>query len=562
MEAQGTKRRSVWRSKIAWCLVVGTLGLSLIAVLCSPFMTVQATPRQQDQKKVKAPSLEGGKAWLNTKKPITLKQLRGRIVILDFWTLCCINCIHSLPTLAKLEEKYGELLVVLGIHSPKFPNEKKTESIRKAILRYGIKHPVVNDADMKIWKRYFVRAWPTLYLIDPEGNVVGYTSGEADFKTLDNRISELVKIYGKKKMLKKEPLPFQLERKNEDPGATPLYFPGKILPDAKAKRLFIADSTHHRVVITDLEGKQVASAGSGKEGFQDGSFATAQFSDPQGMTRVGNILYVADRNNHTIRALDLIKKTVKTVAGTGKQARAYRDRYVPGGAREIPMNSPWDLLYHKGKIYVAMAGHHQIWTFDPTQKILAPYAGDGRENILDGALDESQFAQPSGLARDGKFLYVADSETSSIRKLTLAKKFNQNGMPKLTDNLKVTTIVGTGLFDNGDKDGTGDEVLLQHALGVAFRNGKLYLADTYNSKLKLLDPITRVCKTITLTRPKGEKGPILNEPGGLGFIGNQLYIADTNSHRIRVVDINTKEIRTLPLQGVEPPAVYRKASKE
>ncbi len=504
-----------------------------------------------------APNLKGGKGWLNTKNPITLKQLRGRIVILDFWTLCCINCIHSLPTLAKLEKKYGALLVVLGIHSPKFPNEKKTESIRKAVLRYGIKHPVVNDADMKIWRRYGVRAWPTLVLIDPEGNVVGYASGEADFKLFEEHIDKLIKKYRPRKMLKTKPLPFQLERRRESPAATPLYFPGKILADGELGRLFIADSTHHRVVITDLDGKQMTAVGSGKEGLMDGPFAKAQFSDPQGMTRVGNILYVADRNNHVIRALDLKKKTVTTVAGTGKQAKDFRDRFTAGPAKKIPMNSPWDLLHIDGKIFVAMAGHHQIWTFDPTQKNLAPYAGDGGENIVDGAFDESRFAQPSGLTTDGRLLYVADSETSSIRQLPIAKKYKANGFPVLTNEMKVKTIVGTGLFDNGDKDGKGDEVLLQHALGVSYRKGTLYVVDTYNSKLKTLDPETRVCKTMKLMPPKGEKGPLFNEPGGSSFVGNKLYIADTNSHRIRVVDINNRTIRTLPLRGVEVPAAFR-----
>ncbi len=494
------------------------------------------------------PTLKGGVAWLNTKDPIKLEELKGRVVLLDFWTLCCINCIHTLPDLAKLEAKYPGVLVVIGVHSPKFPNEEKTESIRKAVLRYGIEHPVVNDAKHAIWRRFGVRAWPTLVLIDPEGDIYGYTSGEGRFEVLDHHIGKLVKTYKAKGMLKENLLPFQLARLKESPAANPLYFPGKILADANSKRLFIADSTHHRIVITDLDGKLIDVAGTGKEGKKDGSFNQATFSDPQGMTLLGNTLYVADRKNHMIRALDLDKKTVKVAAGTGEQDRFGRD--LSGPALKTGLNSPWDLLYHKGKIFIAMAGHHQIWTFDPEAGKVAPYAGNGRENIADGPLMESEFAQPSGLATDGKYLYVADSETSSIRKLPV----NGKG--------EVETLVGKGLFVFGDKDGKGDDVLLQHALGVAYKDGKLYVADTYNSKLKILDPKEKACKTWDLKRPKDEKGLLLNEPGGISFAGKKLYVADTNSHRIRVVDLNTNMISTLNIQGLTPPKILFKKLKK
>jgi thiol-disulfide isomerase/thioredoxin len=495
------------------------------------------------QKKLPAPSLDGGIAWLNTDKPVNIKELKGRVVLLDFWTLCCINCIHTLPDLAKLEAKYPGVLVVIGVHSPKFPNEKKTESIRKAILRYGIKHPVVNDANQAIWKRYEVNSWPTLVLIDPDGNYVGQTSGEGRYEVLDHFIGKLVKEYKAKGVLKEKPLHFQLATKKESPAATPLYFPGKVLADVPGNRLFIADSTHHRIVITDLHGKKIAIAGTGKEGRDNGPFSKATFSDPQGMALLGDMLYVADRKNHVIRALDLKKQTVRLAAGTWEQDRSGR---IGGGpALKTGLNSPWDLLAHKGTIYVAMAGHHQVWTFDPVKSTVFPYAGNGAEDIEDGSLTGSSFAQPSGLATDGNLLYVADSETSAIRTV----HFGGAG--------KVRTIVGEGLFAFGDEDGQGSKVRLQHALGVAFRKGKLYIADTYNSKLKEIDPVTRICKTVTLQQAAGGQGPVLNEPGGLSFAVDKLYIADTNSHRIRVVDLSKGTVSTLDLQGVEPPALER-----
>ena len=476
----------------------------------------------------------GGTDWLNVDKAINPADLKGRIVLVDFWTLCCINCIHTLPDLAKLEAKYPGVLVVIGVHSPKFDNEKKTESIRKAVLRYDIKHPVINDADHKIWRRYGVESWPTLILFDAEGNYVGETSGEGNFDVLDQNIEKLVKQAKDKKLLKDTPFPFQLIREKAD---SPLFFPGKVLADAKSSRLFIADSTNNRIVITDLQGKKIAVAGDSAEGFKDGDFTKARFSDPQGMALVDETLYVADRKNHALRALDLKAKAVKTVAGTGEQDRYSRNRGGPG--LKIGLNSPWDLLYHDKLIYIAMAGHHQIWTYDPAGGTVDPFSGNGRETIVDGPHKFASFAQPSGLATDGKSLYVADSETSSVR----AVPFDPTG--------KVSTIVGEGLFEFGDKDGIGDEVRLQHALGVAYKDGKLYVADTYNSKIKLIDPDKRSCKTFLGDPPGWLKPKMFNEPGGVSIAGNNLYIADTNNHRIRIVDLTTKAMTTLDIRGVD-----------
>ncbi len=484
-----------------------------------------------------APSLDGGIAWLNTENPLGLDDLRGRVVLLDFWTLCCINCIHTLPDLLKLEEKYPGILVVIGVHTPKFPNEANTDSILKAILRYEVKHPVVNDAKHAIWRRYGIKSWPTLVLIDPEGRYYGHVSGEGVYDVLDQHIDKMVKEYRAKKMLKEEPIKFKLASERRGP----LYFPGKVLADVPTNRLFIADSTNHRIVITDLNGKKIAVAGTGKEGKSDGPFAKAQFADPQGMALDGDVLYVADRKNHMIRALNLKDQTVKAVAGTGEQDRYARKNRGP--ALKVGLNSPWDLLLHDKKLYIAMAGHHQIWRLDPVKEYVEPYAGDGREDLEDGPLAESSFAQPSGLATDGKNLFVADSEISAIRALPL----NGKG--------EVKTIVGEGLFEFGDEDGEGSKVRLQHALGVVYRDGLLYVADTYNSKIKLIDPAKRTCTTFLGNGGKGGwlQGRTFYEPGGLSFAGHKLYVADTNAHRIRVIDMRTKEVSTLELQGVESP---------
>jgi thiol-disulfide isomerase/thioredoxin len=487
---------------------------------------------------VRAPDLTGGVDWLNTAGPIRLRDLKGKIVLLDFWTLCCINCIHTLPDLAKLEKKYANQLVVIGVHSAKFDNERNSASIKKAILRYEITHPVVNDANMRIWRAYAVNSWPTLWLIDPEGYLVGRGAGEGLYEAVDRLIGQLVAKHRADKTLDESPLHFDLARHRER-GDRPLFFPGKVLADAAGGRLFIADSTHHRIVITDLTGKKIAIAGTGKPGRADGPFETAGFNDPQGMALKGDVLYVADRKNDLIRALDLKTQRVRTIAGTGQQGQ---DRSRGGSALKVALNSPWDLYLHGDQLFIAMAGHHQIWTLDLKQEMVAPFAGSGREEIRDGPAEEACFAQPSGLTGDGTTLYVADSEVSAVRAVPL------NGG-------EVTTLVGQGLFEFGDHDGAGPNVRLQHALGVAWHGGKVFVADTYNSKIKLLDPKTQACSTYLGGKTPGWlTGGLFNEPGGLSIAGDKMYVADTNNHRIRVVDLKTRALSTLALQGVEAPA--------
>jgi thiol-disulfide isomerase/thioredoxin/outer membrane protein assembly factor BamB len=503
---------------------------------------------------VPAPELEGGVEWLNTARPLTLKELRGKVVLLDFWTYCCINCMHIMPDLAKLEEKYKNQLVVIGVHSAKFENEKKTENIRKAMLRYELKHPVVNDADAKIWNAYKCAWWPTLAIIDPEGMIVSGAAGEpsATLKGIDDVIAGLIRKHRAKKTLDEKPIRFDTAKFRDGPD-TPLYFPGKVVADVKGRRLLIADSTHHRIVVTDLEGKKIAIAGTGQPGKKDGAFDKAQFDDPQGMAVQGDTVYVADRKNNCIRQLDLKGQTVKTVAGT------IRTFNLPGKPRPMEC-TPWDVWLDEQTLFVAMSGSHQIWTLDLRTQRFVPFAGDRSEEIQDGPRLSAKFAQPSGLTGDGRYLYVADAEVSAVRRVAM----DGTG--------PVETLVGRGLFIFGDRDGPArvadenarktTEALLQHCVGVAYRDGKVYVADTYNSKIKTIDLRTAQVTTFLGGTAKGGKDRLFNEPTGLSFAGETLYVADTNAHRIRVVDMETKEVRTLELRDVPPVEASREEPRK
>ncbi len=513
-----------------------------------------------------APELPRDAEWLNVSKPLRIKDLRGKFVLLDFWTYCCINCIHILPELKKLERAYPNELVVIGVHSAKFEGEKDSKNIEEAILRYEIEHPVVNDFDHKIWDAYSVNSWPTIWLIDPEGNAVGQNSGEFKFELVDAVLRKAIPYYRENKTLDETPLKFDLLSERQQP--TPLRYPGKVIADAASQRLFIADSNHNRIVVAKFDGTVLETIGSGQIGRANGDYATASFDHPQGMVLHGETLYVADTENHMLRKVDLVAKRVSHVSGTGEQGsgwpgveRAQATGKIPdkwvGPCKTTALNSPWDLWIHKEELYIAMAGPHQIWKMPLSEAQIGPYAGNGREDIVDGPLisrvpyqlGASSFAQPSGLSSDGEWLFVADSEGSSVRAVPFdpAKE--------------VRTVVGTSelpggrLFHFGDVDGPKDRVKLQHCLGVAYNDGKIYVADTYNNKIKVVDAKTGA--TLTLvgsgTPGKSDDPPTFDEPAGISYAAGKLYVADTNSHAIRVVDIATRKVSTLQFAGLGPP---------
>jgi thiol-disulfide isomerase/thioredoxin len=476
---------------------------------------------------VRAPELDGALAWLNVERPLSLRELRGCLVVLDFWTYCCVNCMHVQPTLRELERRHaGDPFVVIGVHSGKFSAERDPERIREAIGRYGVEHPVAVDDDMSIWSRYAIRSWPTLVVVRPDGTIAAVAPGEPELETLDSFISDELRTARARGQLATAPNLMLAEPFDHQP----LLYPGKavVLPDG---RIAIADSGHHRVLLCERDGRVALTAGSGMRGHRDGPCLEAAFDDPQGMCIYDGALYVADARNHAIRRIDLASQQVSTVAGTG----ALGSELVSAGsydARRIDLRSPWDLCVAGDAIVVAMAGSHQLWRFDPGAGTMAPWAGTGVEALLDGKLATSAWAQPSGLSLHGSTLYVADSETSAIRLVDLATE-------------EVTTLVGEGLFDFGDADGDPGAAMLQHPLGVAAIDDGVLIADTYNGKIKRW-------------RQGPEGGTIttelegLSEPGSVAVTDDGVWlIADTNAHRI--VGVREGAVSTLAVRAAPPP---------
>jgi len=517
--------------------------LALVLPFCPFWLSIglAQAPALPQMQLAPAPEFPDDLQWLNTDRPLRLRELRGKLVLLDFWTYGCINCLHILPDLKRLEAKYARELVVIGVHTAKYGNEAVLANLHQAIQRYGIQHPVINDHAARVWSAYRVPGWPTQILVDPNGNILQGFIGEYHDQQIDRLIADTIALHRQRGTLRDAP-PLSVVTSPSAPD-TPLRYPGKVLVDAASSHLWIADTQHHRIILSTLDGNVLAVIGHGAAGSADGDFASATFRQPQGLALQDGHLYVADTGNHLVRRVNLTTQRVDTIAGTGGRAREFN---VPGYGRAAQLNSPWDLHRQGNALYMAMAGMHQIWRLDLETTYVEPFAGTGREALIDDVPVDAAFGQPSGLSGDGTHLYVADTEVNAIR----AVRLEPDGM--------TTTLSGGGLFTFGDRDGIGREARLQHPLGIAAVDGEVYVADTYNHKIKRLNTSTGYLKTVAGTGMAGWRDGAaaqaqFYEPGGLSAAAGQLYVADTNNHRVRVVDLHTLVVTTLPLRGLTPP---------
>ena len=460
---------------------------------------------------------------------------------------------HILPQLRKLEKRYADTLFVIGVHSAKFDTERATENVHAAVNRYNVNHPVVNDVELRVMSAFAARAWPTLMFIDPEGKVIGRHEGEFHLEAMDRVLTAMVEEFDHAGVLDRSSVPFEFGSEAERHGV--LSFPGKIHA-ADDGNLYIADSNHHRVVVASDDGAVREIIGNGEsplavEAFDpppgvlnpigsEFGYDNPLFDNPQGMALDGETLYVSDAGTHTIQRIDLARRCVSVVAGTGEQSLI---RHAGGEATAFPLNSPYDLEIADGVLYIAMAGAHQLWQMDLETGTTEPFAGTGAENIVDGERLEALLAQPYGLALDGNNLFFADSETSAIR------------VAKIGIGGRVVTLTGTGLFAFGDRDGVGKEAVLQHPQDVAYAPGSIYIADTYNHKIKRMDLSTLRVTTVAGDGSQGlSDGDALeasfDEPAGIAYRDGIVYVADTNNHRIRRFDVDEGLVSTIELTNV------------
>jgi len=473
------------------------------------------------QARVRAPELAGD-IWLNTGgRPLKLAELRGRIVLLDFWTSGCVNCLHVLDELRPLEAEFADVLVTIGVHSPKFLHEGEAVAIEAAVRRYEVHHPVLNDPDLTTWSQYAVKAWPTLVIVDPEGYVVHVAAGEGHAAALRRIVGDLVEKHEAKGTLRRGGGPYvpAEEQANE------LRFPSKAVTTAEG-RILVADTGNHSIVEFASDGETVIRRfGSGERGAADGAFDRASFTEPAGIVllpneiaeRVGYHAVVADTAGHLLRGIDLNTGEVSTVAGTSKQWRTGPDS---GKALDVDLTSPWDVVWWEpaGGIVVAMAGNHTLSLFDPLTGDIKRFAGTTVEGLRDGSAAEAFFAQTSGFAATPERLWLADAETSALRWI------EPDG-----DGFTVHTAVGVDLFSFGHSDGPGENALLQHPLGLAvLEDGTVAVADTYNGAVRRYDPATREVSTIAAG---------LAEPSGLFLHEGALLAVESAGHRLSPVDV-------------------------
>jgi thiol-disulfide isomerase/thioredoxin len=467
-------------------------------------MTERRRPR------VRAPELHG-RGWLNTGgASYSIGDFRGRFLLLDFWASCCINCLHVLDELRPLEEKYAGEMVVVGVHSPKFVHEADPDALAAAVERYEVTHPVLDDPELITWQAYTARAWPTLVLVDPEGYVVAQYAGEGHAHAIDALLAELRSEHLAKGTLQPGDSPYVPPA----PAEGDLRFPAKAIRLA-GKSFLVADAGHHQLVELAEDAETVVRRiGSGGRGLQDGSAEQATFHEPNGLcllppavaAEVGYDVLVADTVNHALRGVSLAAGEVRTLAGTGHQWMQ--------GDQTSALSSPWDVAWWQDRVWVAMAGIHQLWTFDPRTGTVAVAAGTTNEGLLDGPLADAWFAQTSGLAAAGDRLWIADSETSSLR-------YVEDG--------EVQTAVGQGLFDFGFQDGAAEQALFQHPLGVTvLPDGSVAVCDTYNGAIRRYDPGTGQVSTVAVD---------LAEPSGAPVDGEHLVVVESAAHRLTRVPL-------------------------
>ncbi|PFG93077.1 thiol-disulfide isomerase/thioredoxin [Saccharopolyspora erythraea NRRL 2338] len=472
--------------------------------------------QQKRRARVRAPELVG-RRWLNTGgREMSLHDFRGKVLVLDFWTFCCINCLHVLDELRPLEEEFADEVVVVGVHSPKFEHEADPDAVAAAVQRYAVHHPVLDDPELTTWQHYAVKAWPTLVVVDPEGYVVHVAAGEGHVETLRGVVAELVAEHDAKGTLHRGDGPYvPAETEN-----TTLRFPAKVLP-LDGGTLLVSDSAHHSLVEFTADGETpVRRIGSGERGRADGAADEASFAEPAGLAllpedvaaEVGYDVVVADTVNHLLRGVQLADGEVVTVAGTGEQ---WRDGSDAGPALETPLTSPWDVAWWEpaGGVVIAMAGNHTLGLFDPRAGQVRRFAGTTVEGLRDGDADEAFFAQTSGLADGGDRLWLADSETSALRWVEAGG-----------DGFAVRTAVGAGLFDFGHADGAADQALFQHPLGVAvLPDGSVAVCDTYNGAIRRYDPASDEVSTLA---------DHVAEPSGAAVVDGELVVVASASHRL------------------------------
>ena len=521
--------------------------ISVIVVLWGAFtffssIFFTATFRASDASKIINAE---NKEWFNISRPLEVSDLKDRIILLDFWTYACISCVQTLPEIKEMEKQFGSKLLVIGVHSGKFDNEKESAAIKKAIMKHDISFPVVNDAGMKVWNNFKAEVWPTFVLINPHGNIVKTYIGENEVVKIKGDIKKLIGKY--KFEINRDPLPILLEKYNMIGNV--LSFPSKMEYVAdfsyKSRQLpviFIANSGQNTIVVSSLSGDIIAKIGSGREGIEDGSFDAASFHSPQGLLYSAGKLYVADSGNNALREIDFKTEKVKTLIGSGMKGEIIENGGEYIETKDLELATPTDIDFfpqgNKESIAIANSGTHQILLYNTKKQRISVLAGNGSEGIDDGKYPENSLSQTADMSVFGRKLYFVDSGSSSLRVV------DESG--------EVKTLIGKDLEKFGFENGAKDRALMQHPLGLLVDDTGAYISDSFNHSIRKYDFASAQIRTLAGNGKRGKNignNAQFDEPEGIIAVLDRFYIADSNNNRILIVsrsNFNSEILDVMP----------------
>jgi len=465
--------------------------------------------------RVRAPELPGSIEWFNVDRPVRLADLHGMLVLLDFSLGDTACSRHSQHELNRLAGRFSDELVILCAHLPELPAAMRRSHVRSLISRQDVRFPVLHDPERVCRALFGIHDQPVRILIDRDGCIVGTSHGIGKQSHLERVIAHQISLCGG--WARRGP-PFKVRLEPATRGT--LHFPTRLI--VAHDRLYIADSGNNRILMTTKQGGILREYGGVAAGFVDGPAGSAAFDNPQGLCRVDEYVYVADTGNHAIRRINLRTDEVETLAGTGSDAG--QDLSKLSMPRDCVLNTPCDVLFRRGQLFIAMTGLHQVWRLSMIDNVLSIFAGSGAAGSADGPSHLASFTQPVSLAWcDGRF-YCVDAGSGTVRCIDPVSGY-------------VTTLqVGA------DRAGTGAAGMeqLQHPLDITSdeRRKRLWIADTWNNTIRSVDIRVRPAT-------RGVSGRRLDEPAGLAFDNNTLYIANTNAHEVLRVDTDSGRAEAL-----------------
>lgn len=474
--------------------------------------------------------------WLNVLQPLKIDDLNGKITILHFWNASCIDCIDAINKLKDLNDRFPNSFAIIGVHIPVFENEKNLNIVKKAIIKYDINYPVINDKNHELLNKFKITKSPTFLIF----NINGKLKQNFDGKNAEKNAIELAtKLYFKNKFsLSNHQIPVVLEKDSSISNI--LSVPSKIIYVDKfafknriIPAIIIANSGQNSIIVTNLSGEIIVKIGNGHRGFVDDDLINSRFYNPQSIVYHDKKIYVADTGNNSLRLIDLENNIVKTLLGNGSKGDIFAKKKTVVMGNDTNLSLPNDLEFYPDKSMLAIsnAGTNQILGYDIKNKNIIILAGNGEHDELDGVYPNNSLKQINDMAVDGDKLYLIDGLTSSIRVL------NRDGFLKTLYNGKSPSNI----------------TKLQNPRAIIADETGIYISDSLNHAIKKFD-----YNSLQITKLfGGERGDKIgdfttfDEPNGIFGIIDKFFIADSGNNRIIEVNRASGKSRLLDIMPTQ-----------